>query len=62
MKVILKTYKYRMYPNKAQEQMLARYFGSVRFVLITSLLKENSNTLRMVKAITTIHKQAHLLN
>ena len=32
MKVILKTYKYRMYPNKEQEQMLARYFGSVRFV------------------------------
>lgn len=32
MKVILKTYKYRMYPNKEQEQMLARYFGAVRFV------------------------------
>lgn len=32
MKVILKTYKYRMYPNKEQQQMLAKYFGSVRFV------------------------------
>lgn len=32
MKVILKTYKYRMYPNKKQQQMLAKYFGSVRFV------------------------------
>ena len=32
MKVILKAYKYRMYPNKEQEQMLAKYFGSVRFV------------------------------
>ena len=29
---IYKTYKYRMYPNKTQEQVLARYFGSVRFV------------------------------
>ena len=32
MKVILKTYKYRVYPNKEQEQMLAKHFGSVRFV------------------------------
>ena len=32
MKVIFKTYKYRMCPNKEQEQMLAKYFGSVRFV------------------------------
>ena len=29
---IYKTYKYRMYPNKEQEQIFARYFGSVRFV------------------------------
>ena len=32
MATIHKTYKYRMYPNKEQEQVLARYFGSVRFV------------------------------
>lgn len=32
MKVILKAYKYRMHPNKEQQQMLAKYFGSVRFV------------------------------
>ena len=29
---IYKTYKYRMYPNKEQESVLARYFGSARFV------------------------------
>lgn len=29
---IHKAYKYRMYPNKEQELVLARYFGSVRFV------------------------------
>ena len=32
MKVILKTYKYRLLPNKEQEEILARYFGTVRFV------------------------------
>ena len=32
MVTIYKTYKYRIYPNKEQEQVLARYFGSVRFV------------------------------
>ena len=32
MKVILKTYKYRLLPNKEQEEILARYFGAVRFV------------------------------
>lgn len=30
--VIQKTYKFRLYPNKEQEKMLANYFGSVRFV------------------------------
>lgn len=30
--MIYKTYKYRMYPNKEQERVLAKYFGSVRFV------------------------------
>ena len=29
---IYKTYKYRMYPNTEQDSVLARYFGSVRFV------------------------------
>ena len=32
MKMIQKTYKFRLYPNKEQERMLANYFGSVRFV------------------------------
>ena len=32
MKVILKAYKYRLLPNKEQEEILARYFGTVRFV------------------------------
>ena len=32
MKVILKAYKYRLLSNKEQEEILARYFGTVRFV------------------------------
>lgn len=32
MKEIYKSYKFRIYPNKGQQAILARYFGSVRFV------------------------------
>ena len=32
MKIIHKTYKFRLLPNKEQERMFAKYFGSVRFV------------------------------
>jgi len=32
MKTVYRTYKFRMYPNAEQRQVLARYFGSVRFI------------------------------
>lgn len=32
MKQIYRTYKFRIYPSKEQQAILARYFGSVRFV------------------------------
>lgn len=32
MKEIYKSYRFRIYPNKEQQAVLARYFGSVRFV------------------------------
>lgn len=32
MKMVYRTYKFRMYPNAEQRQVLARYFGSVRFI------------------------------
>ena len=32
MKKVYRTYKFRMYPNAEQRQVLARYFGSVRFI------------------------------
>ena len=30
--MVYRTYKFRMYPNAEQRQVLARYFGSVRFI------------------------------
>lgn len=32
MKTIYKTYKFRMYPNTEQQELLSKYFGCVRFV------------------------------
>ena len=32
MKTVYRTYKFRMYPSAEQRQVLARYFGSVRFI------------------------------
>ena len=31
-KEIIKTYKYRLYPTKIQEELLSKHFGCVRFV------------------------------
>lgn len=42
---IHKTYKYRMYPNKEQEQVLARYFGSDRFVYNHFLTERKKKTI-----------------
>lgn len=66
MKVILKTYKYRMYPNKEQQQMLAKYFGSVRFVYNHFLAErkqqyekngKSDNYYAQCKALTAFKKQ-----
>lgn len=32
MSLIKRSYKYRMYPNKAQEELLAKTFGCVRII------------------------------
>ena len=66
MKVILKTYKYRMYPNKEQEQILAKYFGSVRFVYNYFLAErkqqyvengKSDNYYKQAKTLTKLKKQ-----
>ena len=64
---IYKTYKYRMYPNKEQESVLARYFGSVRFVYNHFLAErkrqydecgESDNYYTQAKTLTLLKKQA----
>lgn len=66
MKVVFKTYKYRIYPNKEQEQTLARYFGSVRFVYNHFLAErkqqynetgKSDNYYTQAKTLTELKKQ-----
>ena len=66
MATIHKTYKYRMYPNKEQEQILARYFGSVRFVYNYFLAErkkqydengKSDNYYAQAKTLTLLKKQ-----
>lgn len=65
MKMIQKTYKFRLYPNKEQERMLANYFGSVRFVYNHFLAKrkeqyektkKSSNYYEQAKELTAMKK------
>lgn len=66
MKMILKTYKYRLYPNKEQEEILARYFGIVRFVYNYFLAErkqqyeecgKSDNYYAQAKTLTNLKKQ-----
>ena len=63
--VIQKTYKFRLYPNKEQEKMLANYFGSARFVYNHFLAKrkeqyeqtrKSSNYYEQAKELTAMKK------
>lgn len=65
MKMIQKTYKFRLYPNKEQEQTLANYFGCVRFVYNHFLAKrkeqyeqtkKSSNYYEQAKELTAMKK------
>lgn len=65
MKIIQKTYKFRLYPNKEQEQTLANYFGCVRFVYNHFLAKrkeqyeqtkKSSNYYEQAKELTAMKK------
>lgn len=66
MKVIHRTYKYRLYPNKEQEQILAKHFGSVRFVYNYFLAErkqqydeksKSDNYYAQAKTLTKLKKQ-----
>lgn len=63
--MIQKTYKFRLYPNKEQEKMLANFFGSVRFVYNHFLGKrkeqyeqtrKSSNYYEQAKELTAMKK------
>ena len=65
MKVINKTYKYRLYPNRKQAMMLAQHFGCVRFVYNYFLsqrkeqyknTKKSDNFYAQEKALTELKK------
>ena len=64
--MIFKTYKYRLYPNKEQEQILAKYFGSVRFIYNHFLAErkqqydingKSDNYYQQAKTLTDLKKQ-----
>lgn len=65
MKIVQKTYKFRLYPNKEQEKILANYFGGVRFVYNHFLAKrkeqyektkKSSNFYEQAKELTAMKK------
>lgn len=65
MKMIQKTYKFRLYPNKEQEKLLANHFGSIRFVYNHFLAKrkeqyeqtkKSSNYYEQSKELTALKK------
>lgn len=57
MKMIQKTYKFRLYPNKEQEKMLANYFGSVRFVY-NHFLAKRKEQYEQTRKISNYYEQA----
>ena len=57
MNMIQKTYKFRLYPNKEQERMLANYFGSVRFVY-NHFLAERKEQYEKTKKSSNYYEQA----
>lgn len=63
--MIQKTYKFRLYPNKEQEKLLANHFGSIRFVYNHFLAKrkeqyeqtkKSSNYYEQAKELTAMKK------
>ena len=66
MRKINRTYKFRLYPNKAQTELLAKHFGCSRFVYNTflnqrieqyKLTGKSDNYYAQAKTLTTLKKQ-----
>ena len=60
MKQIYRTYKFRIYPSKEQQNILARYFGSVRFVY-NHFLSERKQQYEKTQHSDDYYKQAKSL-
>lgn len=50
MSLIKRSYKYRMYPNKTQEELLAKTFGCVRVVVDAAIRTQSSRVASCVEA------------
>jgi len=50
--IVIKTYKYRIYPNKSQKILMAKHFGSTRFVWNCFLAKRKESYLENKKSLT----------
>ena len=59
-KEITKAYKYRIYPNKQQEEMLLKHFGCSRFVY-NKFLFDRQEQYRLTGKSDSYYKQAKLL-
>jgi len=60
MKLIHKTYKFKIYPNKEQVELMAKHFGSVRFVWNYFLAKRKQSYLERKKTLS-YHDNARTL-
>lgn len=60
MRKINRTYKFRLYPNKAQTDLLARHFGCARLYTITFSINAKNNIGSLVRAITTMRRLKRL--
>lgn len=60
MKTIYKTYKFRMYPNAEQQELLGKYFGCVRFVY-NHFLNERKEQYKETQKSDNYYEQAKKL-
>lgn len=58
----IKTYKYRIYPNKEQQELLAKHFGSCRYVYNYALSKKIEHYTKEKKTLSRFEIQKDLVS
>ena len=58
---ILKAYKYRLYPNKAQQELLSKHFGCCRYIYNYALLKKIEYYTKEKKTLSRFEIQKDLV-